>query len=177
MRQYITLLVTTSIALFAPACGGDDGGGAGSTVSSGFMAALQAQCDKAFECKDSYDASMHNDKTFESTYGNSSEDCYNKDIALIYGFAGADFFDKLDASQSAGRIDYSPSDTQVCLDAAASGESCDAFFKQNNATYDAPPECDTAIQGTVATGDACTTDLDCMVDGDKCSDTNVCAPG
>lgn len=175
MKLIAMALITTGIAFLAPACGGDDGGGAGSSASSGLQAALHASCDKAFECKDSYDAAMNNDNSFESQFGTSTSNCYDMYVALIQQFLGADYFEQVDASVAAGRIVYSPSDENVCLDAEAA-VSCDAFFGQNGATADEPPECDSAFEGTVATGGMCTTDFDCMVDGDTCTD-NVCTAG
>lgn len=181
MKNLTLFVVSTGIALIAAACGGDDGGGGGggggslANASDAFKAAFRESCDKAHECKDSYDASMHNGDTFESSWGTSADECYNMTLALIEQYFGANYFDEIDASADAGRIAYDEADAQTCLDAASS-VSCDAFFEQNGQTATEDPACDTAIQGTVATGGTCTTDFDCMSDADSCTD-GTCTAG
>ena len=167
-----SIFVSASFALLA-ACGGDDGGST-STPSAAFTASIQATCDKAFECMSSYDAAMHNGTAFADSYGTSADNCVAQTTALINQFLGADYLEKLDASASAGRIDYNASDAAACL-AANSAQTCDQFFEQNGATSVEPAVCNTALVGTVATGGTCTIDNDCATAGDDCDpETLVC---
>ena len=166
------------VAALSACGGGDDGGGGGGSfgkASDALKSGIHAQCDKAFDCKASYDPSMHDGNTFDAQYGTSAQNCYDMTIALLEQFVGADYFDKIDASQSAGRIQYNASDASTCLD-EETAMSCDVIFEQNGAVEADVPECDTALVGTVQTGGACTTDLDCATDGDSC-DGDVCTAG
>jgi hypothetical protein len=158
-------------------CGG--GGGLGS-ASDAFHASIQASCEKAFDCMGEYDASMHGGQAFADSYGSSVDNCVQQTNALITAFYGASFYSDLDAAVASGNITYNSDDAQVCLD-AGSAESCDAFFGQNGATEDLPPECDTSFVGNVGDGDACTmggSDFECSADGSTCDETSMtCGPG
>lgn len=168
IQRYSFVLVSASFALLA-ACGGDDGGST-SSPSAAFNASIQASCDKAFECMSSYDAAMHNGDAFADSYGTSVSNCVSQTKAIITAFLGADYFDKVDASASAGRIMFSSADAATCL-AASKAQTCDQFFSQNGATYTPPAACDTALVGTVATGGTCTIGDDCATEGDTCDET------
>jgi hypothetical protein len=173
IQRYSSILVSASFALLA-ACGGDDGGST-STPSAAFETSIEASCQKAFDCMSSYDAAMHNGTAFADSYGASVSACVAQTRAFIDQFLGADYLDKLDASASAGRIDFDSADAQTCLD-ATTGQTCDQFFDQNGATFTPPAACDTALVGTVATGGACTIDEDCATEGDDCDPaTMTCA--
>lgn len=175
MINRASILASSSLALMLVACGGDDGG-LGS-ASDAFKASIQASCEKAFDCMASYDPAMNNNTPFASAYGASVDDCVAQTNALIMQFLGADYFTKLDASVSAGRITYNASDAQTCLD-AGSAQTCDQFFGQNGATYTPPAACDNAIKGTVATGGTCTIEDDCAASADSCDETTMmCTAG
>ncbi|HEX2689095.1 MAG TPA: hypothetical protein VHN14_20880 [Kofleriaceae bacterium] len=89
---------------------------------------------------------------------------------LISRFEGQDFFTKLDASVTAGRIKYNANDYETCV-TAGEAEPCDQYFGQNGAHPMLPAACGTAEVGLVATGGACTLDDDCAVDGNSCDST------
>lgn len=170
MRMRSGLIVGCfSLAVLGGAC---DDGGAPSSLSEAYKEGIRANCEKAHSCKASYDPSMHNNEAFESTYGADANACYNQLITLISTFLGADYFMKLDASQDAGRIEYVPADFEICLDSIGAA-TCDQFFEQNNAMAPNTPQCQTAIQGTVASGGTCTIDEDCA-GAAECNTSNVC---
>jgi hypothetical protein len=157
------------VALAFAACGGSSSPLA--KLSDAFQESIQRQCQKAFDCKSSYVASMHQNQTFEDHYGGATVDaCVNSLKTLILTFQGPDYFTKLDASVTAGRIKYNADDYETCF-MALEAETCDQFFRQNGATSTPPAACDTAEVGLVATGGACTIDDDCAVDGDGCDST------
>jgi len=172
------VLACGAFAALLGACGG--GGGGFSSASDAFHESIHSSCQKAFDCMGEYDAAMHNNTAFADSYGSSVDDCVTQTNALITQFYGATFFDDLDAAVDAGNITFNGDDAQTCLD-AGSAESCDAFFGQNGATEDLPPECDTAFVGTVADGDACEitgTSFECSADGSTCDSTSMtCGPG
>lgn len=145
------------VALAFAACGGSSSPPA--KLSDAFQESIQRQCQKAFDCKSSYVASMHQNQTFEDHYGGATVDaCVNSLKTLILTFQGPDYFTKLDASVTAGRIKYNADDYETCF-IALEAETCDQFFRQNGATSTPPAACDTAEVGLVATGGACTIDL------------------
>ncbi|MEZ4403738.1 MAG: hypothetical protein R3B06_27185 [Kofleriaceae bacterium] len=163
-------MTTLSLA----ACGGGD---SLDKPSDAFKASIEASCQKAHDCMASYDPAMNNDTPFAQQYGANVAACVTQTTALIQQFLGADYFAKLDASASAGRISYNGSDAQTCID-AGSAQTCDQFFGQNGATYTPPPACDNAIKGTVATSGTCTINDDCATSGDSCDATSMtCSPG
>jgi len=147
------------VGLSMAACGGGSGGSGPSKPSDALKESIQGQCDRAHECKASYDAAMHDGDTFESLYGASSQACYDNIISLINQFQPT-YLSDLDAAAAAGRIMYDSDDFGTCLD-ALTGASCDAFFEQNGMMLPDPPQCDTALVGTVAAGGACTLDDEC----------------
>jgi hypothetical protein len=162
---------TSILAAFAlAACGGSSG--PPSRLSNALQDSIHRQCEKAFSCKSSYVAAMHQNDTFEDHYGGATVDaCANSLKTLLLTFNGQDFFTKLDASVSAGRIKYNADDYETCL-TAGEAQTCDQFFGQNGATAAVPPAaCDTAEVGLVATGGACTIDQDCAGAADSCDST------
>jgi hypothetical protein len=174
MTQRISFILFTA-ALALGACGGDDGGSL-DNPSDAFNESIRTSCQRAFDCMASYDPAMNNDTPFSERYGTSVDDCIVQTNALIEAFLGPGFAGKLDASVAAGRITYNAADAEVCL-AASRALTCDQFFGQNGATATSPPECDTTFVGHVATGAACTIDLDCAAEADDCDQTSMtCAP-
>ena len=154
------------LGLSFAACGGDDGGSGGpSRASDAIKESIQVQCDRAHECKASYDPAMHDGDTFDSIYGATPDACYDSIITLIDQFQPG-YFDDLDAAVSGGRVTYNSGDFGTCLGALESA-SCDAFFEQNGMSITEPPQCDTALMGTVAAGGACTL-------SDECAGDNLC---
>jgi hypothetical protein len=160
----------TSILAVLVACGGSGGGSPGK-LSEALQDSFHRQCQKAFSCKSSYVASMHQGDTFENHYGGATVDaCVNSVKTLALALNGQDFFTKLDASVTAGRIKYNVDDYETCF-MALEAQTCDQFFEQNGATSVEPAACNTAEVGLVATAGACTLDEDCAVDGDSCDST------
>lgn len=162
-----------SVVVFAFAACGGSGGPA--RLSAAYQDSIQRQCQKVFDCKSSWVPSMHGNQAFEDHYGGATVDeCVNSLKTLTLTFRGQDYFTKLDASVTAGRITYNADDYETCL-AALEAETCDQVFRQNGATSTPPAACDTAAVGLVATGGACTLDEDCAVAGDGCDSTaNTC---
>ena len=166
MIQYIP--ATSIVAAFALAACGGGSSGPPAKLSDAFQDSIHRQCQKAFDCKSSYVAAMHQNDSFENHYGGATVDaCANSVKTLLLTFNGQDFFTKLDASVTAGRIKYNAADYETCL-TAGEAETCDQFFRQNGATAAPPAACNTAEVGLVATGGACTIDEDCAVDGNSC---------
>jgi hypothetical protein len=170
MIQYIH---ATSILAALAACGGSSGPPA--RLSDAFQDSIHRRCEKAFECKASYVAAMHQNQSFENFVGGTNvAACVNSLKTLTLTLNGQDFFTRLDASVSAGRIKYNADDYETCL-AAGEAETCDQFFLQNGATAVPPAACGTAEVGAVATGGACTLDQDCAGAADLCDSTlNTC---
>jgi hypothetical protein len=162
------------VALFAlglAACGGGSGGGPPSTLSDAFLDSVQRSCQKAFDCQSSYVASMHNNQSFaDYVHGSTVDACVNTLKTLVTTFNGQDYFTKLDASVTAGRIKYNSTDYETCL-TAVEATTCDQFFDQNGATYTPPAACDTYKVGQVMTAGACTLDDDCAGATDSCDST------
>lgn len=169
MIQYIP--ATSILAAFALAACGGGSSGPPAKLSDALQDSIHRQCQKAFSCKSSYVAAMHGNESFENHYGGATADaCFNSVKTIALTFNGQDFFTKLDASVSAGRIKYNANDYETCL-TAGEAETCDQFFGQNGATEMLPAACDTAEVGLVATGGACTIDLDCAGAVDSCDPT------
>jgi hypothetical protein len=161
-------MLLASFALALAACGGGGASGPPDKLSVAILDSIQRSCQKAFSCQSSYIASMHNGQAFADHYGGSNADaCANSLKTLLLTFNGQDYFTKLDASVTAGRIKYNANDYDTC---ATAGEAltCDQFFVQNGATATLPAACDTASVGQVATAGACTLDDDCATAGDSC---------
>ena len=163
-------MLLASFALVIASCGGGSDGPPGK-LSEALLDATQRQCQKSFDCKSSYVASMHENQSFENYVGGSTVDaCFNSVKTLMLTFNGQDYFTKLDASVTAGRIKYNPNDYDTCLK-AGEAESCDQFFEQNGATEMLPAACDTVQVGQVSTAGACTLDVDCASENDACDET------
>lgn len=166
------------VGLSVAACGSDGGSGGPSRASDAVKENFQAQCDRAHECQASWDPSMHDGETFESIYGATPTECYDSLIALFEQLV-PNYFNNLDAAVSAGTVVYNAGDFGTCVDALLSG-SCDAFFEQNGMSIDQPPQCETALVGTVAEGGTCTISDECA--GDAFCDipdgatTGTCVP-
>jgi hypothetical protein len=175
-RIHSSMLVA-SFALAAVGCGGGGGSGGGppGKLSDAFISEVQTGCEKGFSCQSSYVASMHNNQAFSDYMGGSTVDaCVNTVKTLVLTFNGQDYFTKLDASVTAGRIKYSASDFDTCT-TAAEAATCDQFFQQNGATYTPPAACDTFKMGQVATSGACTIDDDCSDATNSCdANTQTC---
>ena len=162
-------MLLAAFALTVASCGGSDG--PPTKLSEALLDAAQRQCQKSFDCKASYIASMHANQSFENYVGGATVDaCFNSVKTLVLTFNGQDYFTKLDASVAAGRIKYNPNDYDTCLK-AGEAESCDQLFKQNGAMGMPPAACDTASAGLVPTAGSCTLDEDCAGVNDSCDET------
>lgn len=162
-------VLLASFALAFAGCGGDSGPPA--KLSDALLDLVQRQCQNAFDCKSSYVASMHNNQTFENFVGGATVSaCVNTVKTLVLSFNGQDYFTKLDASVTAGRIKYNATDYSTC---ATAGEAltCDQLFGQNGATATLPAACDTFEMGQVPTAGTCTIDADCAAATDSCDPT------
>lgn len=114
---------------------------------------------------------MHSNRTFEDFVGGTTADaCFNSLRTITLVVNGQDYFTKLDASVTAGRIKYNANDYDTCVD-ALEAQTCNQFFRQNGETAVDPAACNTASVGQVATGSACTIDDDCATVGDDCDAT------
>jgi hypothetical protein len=164
------------VVLGAAACGG--GGGPPGTLSGALEDTFQRECQKAFDCKSSYVPAMHqNNPSFEDFVGGANVSaCVGTIKTFFLAANGQDFFTKLDASVSAGRIKYSSADYETCAN-AADMETCDQIFDQNGATVTRPQACSTFSAGQVATAGACTLDLDCSAATDGCDPTSHTCTG
>jgi hypothetical protein len=163
-----------SFTLAIAGCGGGDSGPP-TKLSAALLDTIHRQCQKAFACKSSYVPAMHNNRSFEDYVDGSTVDmCFNAVKTLLVTFRGQDYFSKVDASVTAGRIDFNPADYETCI-AAAEAQTCDQLFQQNGATATPPPACDTIEVGQVPTTGACTLDEDCAIANDSCDTTlNTC---
>jgi len=175
-RIHSSMLVA-SFALVLAGCdggGGGDGGPPGN-LSEALLDSVQRSCQKAFDCQSSYIAAMHNDESFMNYVSGSTVDaCASSLKTLVLSFNGQDYFTKLDASVTAGRIKYNADDYDTCA-AASDASTCDQFFAQNGATYPAPSACDTFKVGQVPTTGACTLDEDCQIASNSCdTSTHTC---
>jgi len=168
-------MLLASFALALAACGGGGGGGAPAKLSAAMLDSFQRSCQKAFDCKSSYVASMHGGQSFEEEYGGATVDaCVNSLKSVLLAFNGPDYFTKLDDSVTAGRIKYTAKDYDTCV-ADGDSQTCDQVFEQNGAIDTLPAACDTYKVGQVATAGACTVDDDCATDGDGCDpDVHTC---
>lgn len=166
-------MLLASFVLALAACGG--GGGAPAKLSGALLDSFQRGCQRAFDCKSSYVASMHANQPFEDEYGGSTVDaCVNSLKTVVLTFNGPDYFTKLDDSVTAGRIKYTANDYDTCV-TAVEAQTCDQVFEQNGATDTLPAACDTYKVGQVATAGACAVDDDCATDGDSCDvDLHTC---
>ncbi len=150
-------------ALAACGGGGGDGGGGGAAAAAFAEDQIRDFCDKGFECMSSFPQDMGFE--FEDFFGASSAECFAN-----FGPDGTDKAD-LQASVDAGRVIFDSADASVCANELQTA-SCDQFWND-----DAPPECDTALTGTVADGGTCTIDFDCVGEDSFCDEeTNVCGP-
>ena len=148
------------------ACGGSDG--PPGKLSEALQDSFQRECQKAFDCKSSYSPAMHDNTSFEDFVGGANVSaCVNVIKTFFLAVNGQDFFTKLDASVSAGRIKYNASDYETCAK-AGDMETCDQVFDQNGATATPPAACSTFSAGQVASAGACTIDLDCAAASDLC---------
>ena len=167
-------MLLASFALVLAGCGGGNSGSPGK-LSDAFFDSVQRSCQKSFDCQSSYVASMHNGQSFMDYVGGSTVDaCVNSLKTFVLGFNGQDYFAKLDASVTAGRIKYNADDYDTCA-TASDASTCDQFFTQNGAIYTAPAACDTFKVGQVPTAGVCTLDEDCAVVTNSCdSGTHTC---
>jgi hypothetical protein len=171
MNRLSSILIPVSFALAVGACGGG-----ASSPSDALHDSIRSGCQKEFDCMSEYDPAMHNGDAFADSYGSSVDDCVTQTEAFITAFLGANYFDKLDASVDAGRLDFNSDNAAACDDAFAAA-SCDEIFDQNGATYTQPAVCDTVLVGTVDDGGSCTLDQECSTSGDSCDGTSMtCMP-
>lgn len=170
-------MLLASFALAVAGCGGGGGGNSGPLVklSEAFSDSVQRSCQKSFDCQSSYVASMHGDQTFVTYVGGATVDaCAGSLKTFVLMLKGPDYFTKLDASVSAGRIKYNADDYDTCA-TASDVSTCDQFFTQNGAIYNAPIACDTFKLGQVPTAGACTLDEDCEIASNSCDPgTHTC---
>ena len=168
-------MLLASFALALAGCGGGGSSGPPGNLSDAFLDSVQRSCQRFFDCQSSYVASMHNNEPFMDYVGGSNVNaCVNSVKTLVLTFKGQDYFTKLDASVTAGRIKYNATDYDTCA-TAGDGATCDQVFDQNGATYTPPAACDTFEVGLVLTAGACTLDEDCAAASDACdSGTNTC---
>lgn len=167
-------MLLASFALALAACGGGSSSAPPAKLSDALLDGFQRSCQKAFDCKSSYDPSMNANQTFEDQFGTSVDACVDSRKGLLTAFNGPDYFTKLDASVTAGRIKYTAKDYGTCV-TAGEAQTCDQLFEQNNADDTLPAACDTYKVGQVATAGACTVDDDCATDGDGCDvDVHTC---
>jgi hypothetical protein len=165
-----SFILLAPLALAIAGCGGGSDGPP-DKLSEALLDSIQRHCQKSFDCKSSYVASMHDNQSFENYVGGATADaCFNSVKTLFLTFQGQDYFTKLDASVAGGRIKYNPSDYDTCLK-AGEAESCDQLFDQNGATATPPAACETVTVGLVATAGVCTIDDDCAAENDSCDET------
>jgi len=147
--------------LMVGACGG--GGGGGPTAEAAFTQLAGKVCTEAFMCMSTFPGTPDQ---FSQSFGASEAACNTLLLAQLD-------VDKVQASIDAGRIMFDGADVQACVDKTDFG-TCDQFW--GNTSPAEPPECETALVGTVANGGTCTIDLDCMVAGSSCGADLKCAP-
>jgi hypothetical protein len=129
---------------------------------------FRRQCDRFHACRAAWDPTMQGGATFESTFGADREECFAIFVGLVEQFA-PDYFEDVDAAVADGRILFNEADSETCL-AALEQATCDELFHQNGASREAPMACETALEGQVAPGGACTI-------SDECADEKVCEVG
>jgi hypothetical protein len=164
------MMITRLKTLFAPAllvaglaaCGG---GGGISSPSDALHEAASTSCAKIFSCQDSFPGT---DADFETAFGANEAECVDNFEADADPSA-ADY----EASVDAGRIVFNGDDAETCL-AAFDDVTCEQLW--GGTGPDQPDECETAFDGQVADGDACTIDEDCAESTSSCID-DVCGPG
>lgn len=148
-------------------CGNDDDTNSGVNYdkpSEAFDALFMDFCDKAIECKDTAPDGV---PEFES-----AAQC----VTLLKAQLGIDL-DAMDASASAGRIEWDADDASYCLSGASTtigAASCADFWDDGFEFLDnEDARCDDLGMGTVANGGACTIDQDCAAENATCVE-DVC---
>jgi hypothetical protein len=157
--KLFSILVVSGFLGTLAACGSP-------SVSDSLDDAISTQCAKAFDCMSSFPTDEG--FAFEDLYGSSESACVSN-----LETASAESKSQYQASVDAGRIIYNADDAQACLD-AENALSCDQFWRGDSPE---PTACDTAFQGTVADGGACTIDDDCATGSSECDpSTMTCTP-
>jgi hypothetical protein len=167
----VTLLTSFMVAIAS--CGGGSSGPP-DKLSEALQDAIHRNCQKEFNCKSSYLPAMHNNETFEdAVHGATVDACTTSLKTLLLAGNGQDYFTKLDASVTAGRIAYNKDDFEACSK-GFEALTCDQVFDQNGATATEPEVCNTAVMSQVATGGACTLDQDCAADNGCNATAHTC---
>jgi len=109
------------------------------------------ECDQAFTCKATFptDAGV----TFDQAFGATVNACYT-DAAAYYNAPA------VEAAITAGKIDFDATAGGACITglAAVAAPTCTTFWNEGPAF---PAACDGVFTGKVASGAACTIDLEC----------------
>jgi hypothetical protein len=143
--------------------GSGSGGGGGLTATAFLAGIAQKICDQAFTCQASFptDAGV----TFAEVFGASAAEC----------IAGAEAYDmpaQVEASITAGKIQYSATDAAACVN-GITFPACTQFWQEGPGV---PAACATAMVGTVADGQACVIDYECASVTSYCDETKKCTP-
>jgi hypothetical protein len=146
------------------ACGG--GRGDGLTVATALQRSVDETCRHAHECRAEFPTDQG--LTFEQLFQDTETDCLATFEANLDPAAEQ-------ASVDAGRVRFHPDDADECLDFFV-GLDCAKYWQATFGEIPQPRACDTAFVGTVADGDACTIDHEC-IGASRCSDsTMTCGP-
>jgi hypothetical protein len=147
--------------------GSDTGSGTGSntapalTASQYLEGASKKECDEAFSCKDTYP--LDGLTTFEQEYGATAQDCYtlqlNKYAPTI-----------VEAEIAANKLSFNPVLAASCLSTPPA--DCATYWTMG------PSACRDVFHGSVADGEACVIDLECVNQDSFClQGVNICVPG
>lgn len=151
------LFVVLALVACHAACG-DGGRTPGGTV----VESVERTCAKVFACQDTFPGT---DAEFMETFGANVSECVDGILSDPTLPAPEDF----EASVEAGRIVFHADDAEVCLD-TLDARSCAQLW---NGGTTAPEECETAFEGQVEDGGACTLDEDCAAVSSECDDSTM----
>jgi hypothetical protein len=162
MHRLFSIAVPFAIAsLTATACGG--GGSSSPTAREAMEEAIDMLCSKSHECRTSF---PDGDGLFALIFQANEGAC----VSFFTQFLDPA---EIQASVDAGRITYSASDAEACVDFQA-GLTCEQWWSDTTVE---PAACERAFVGQVADGDACTTALDCSAAESSCdAETMTCEP-
>ena len=167
LRSHLPTLLLAAVAALAGCAGkappdnGTDilGATTAPTASEVVDRLGRLECDAAFACKASFPTDQGS--TFNQTYGADVPACY-ADQASYYD-AG-----KLEASITAGTIEYDETAAESCVSDLASIDtvSCPDMWDTG---FELPDACNDVFAGTLDDGETCTNDFECAGETSVCS--------